>query len=475
MGSWCWKRFTECIRPTKMQEKVPGRSLPSTWPKGDVFDLIKLLKNTDFTIFLHLVYTPNIWLLHKHRQVYWQLATPLEVFIIHHRPWRDHLREGNFGQHYKCIVKGRHAALWTWQGKSYSGYWTHHPDVLEDDPVLYINLWTNWRLTYGFSFDLCPVPSLKKFGTEPTIPPFQPWTFLPAFVRGQQTCLADPSWNYEISFTNFLILRQPHYFRNPTKSFWTFASSSSPSPFATALHATSTMSWYQFFSASPLAVQLSGFLSRLFLVAKCAHPDSERTPCFRGHDEAGLLAFEALQGLPRPARETEDKARLTGTRIYILWGYAHASPQNCLLWGPGFGTSFCSNLAAASCYLHGGRFWRQQVPSPLWWRNLLQVLARELNHFKQQRKALRQASQLCCFGLQMQFVTVFWCWPSWDHRGEQDRTEIGSKAPPAVAKSTPTAAKLGCAFSHSAERIVDELGLLYPENRGNLRKNMASV
>ena len=24
-----------------------------------------------------------------------------------------------------------------------------------------------------------------------------------------------------------------------------------------------------------------------------------------------------------------------------------------------------------------------------------------------------------------------------------------------------TAAKLGCAFSHSAERIVDELGLLY--------------
>ena len=89
------------------------------------------------------------------------------------------------------------------------------------------------------------------------------------------------------------------------------------------------------------------------------------------------------------------------------------------------------------------------------WRNLLQVLARELNHLKQQHKALRQASQLCCFGLQMQFVTA--------------------KAPPAVAKSSPTAAKLGYAFSHSAERIVDELGLLYPENRGNLRKNMASV
>ena len=36
-------------------------------------------------------------------------------------------------------------------------------------------------------------------------------------------------------------------------------------------------------------------------------------------------------------------------------------------------------------------------------------------------------------------------------------------------------AKLRCAFSHSAERVVDELGLLYPENRGNLQKNMASV
>ena len=44
-----------------------------------------------------------------------------------------------------------------------------------------------------------------------------------------------------------------------------------------------------------------------------------------------------------------------------------------------------------------------------------------------------------------------------------------------VAKSTPKAAKLRCAFPHSAERIVDELGLLYPENRGNLRKNMASI
>ena len=38
-------------------------------------------------------------------------------------------------------------------------------------------------------------------------------------------------------------------------------------------------------------------------------------PCFRGHDEAGLLAFEALPGSPRLARGTR---RLTGTRIYTI-------------------------------------------------------------------------------------------------------------------------------------------------------------
>ena len=79
------------------------------------------------------------------------------------------------------------------------------------------------------------------------------------------------------------------------------------------------------------------------------------------------------------------------------------------------------------------------------WRNLLQVLARELNHLKQQHKALRQASQLCCLGLQMQFVTFSDVGPL-ETIAENKRTEVGSKAPPAVAKSSPTAAKLGCAF-----------------------------
>ena len=132
-------------------------------------------------------------------------------------------------------------------------------------------------------------------------------------------------------------------------------------------------------------------------------------PCFRGHDEAGLLAFEALQGLPRPARGTRARGQSEAhgdSNLYTM-GVRPCVTAKLPVLGPWFWNLILLNLAAASCYLHGGRFWRQQVPSPLWWRNLLHVLVRELNHFKQQRKALRQASQLCCFGLQMQFVTVF--------------------------------------------------------------------
>ena len=39
-------------------------------------------------------------------------------------------------------------------------------------------------------------------------------------------------------------------------------------------------------------------------------------PCFRGHDEAGLLAFEALRGSPRPARGQASDTKRNG-RIYI--------------------------------------------------------------------------------------------------------------------------------------------------------------
>ena len=37
-----------------------------------------------------------------------------------------------------------------------------------------------------------------------------------------------------------------------------------------------------------------------------------------------------------------NSARTNGDVCIYTMGYAHASPQNCLFWGPGFGTSFCS-------------------------------------------------------------------------------------------------------------------------------------
>ena len=68
-------------------------------------------------------------------------------------------------------------------------------------------------------------------------------------------CLADPSWDYDICF-----------------EFEPFALRYSPPRDFNQVMAP--------FSASPLAVQLSGFVSRIFLVAKCAHPVQERTRGF---------------------------------------------------------------------------------------------------------------------------------------------------------------------------------------------------
>ena len=96
-------------------------------------------------------------------------------------------------------------------------------------------------------------------------------------------CLADPSWDYEISFTNFL---HPEFYGNPIiletepdQEFLGFCIEFEPF----ALRYNPPRDFNQVmapFSASPLAVQLSGFVSRLFLVAKCAHPALERTRGF---------------------------------------------------------------------------------------------------------------------------------------------------------------------------------------------------
>ena len=110
-------------------------------------------------------------------------------------------------------------------------------------------------------------------------------------------CLSDPSWDYEICFANFL---HPEFYGHPIiletepdQEFLGFCIEFEPF----ALRYSPPRDFNQVmapFSASPLAVQLSGFVSRLFLVAKCAHPAHERT---RG--------FAALHRLYRTAGFTE--------------------------------------------------------------------------------------------------------------------------------------------------------------------------
>ena len=95
--------------------------------------------------------------------------------------------------------------------------------------------------------------------------------------------LADPSWDYEICFANFL---HPEFYgqpiileTEPDQEFLGFCIEFEPF----ALRYSPPRDFNQVmapFSASPLAVQLSGFVSRLFLVAKCAHPAPERTRGF---------------------------------------------------------------------------------------------------------------------------------------------------------------------------------------------------
>ena len=115
-------------------------------------------------------------------------------------------------------------------------------------------------------------------------------------------CLADPTWDYEICFANFL---HPEFYGHPIiletepdQEFLGFCIEFEPF----ALRYSPPRDFNQVmapFSASPLAVQLSGFVSRLFLVAKCAHPAQERTRGFAalhrlyraaGFGESDLLA-----------------------------------------------------------------------------------------------------------------------------------------------------------------------------------------
>ena len=90
--------------------------------------------------------------------------------------------------------------------------------------------------------------------------------------------LVDPSWMSDPAFGNFL---RPDFYGSliilitePDQEFLGFVLEFDP--FALRYSPPRDMNQVMAtFSASPRHVQLSGFASRLFLVAKCAHPLSE--------------------------------------------------------------------------------------------------------------------------------------------------------------------------------------------------------
>ena len=105
-------------------------------------------------------------------------------------------------------------------------------------------------------------------------------------------------------------------------------------------------------------------------------------PCFR----AGLLAFAPR--LTEACSRHEDKAKPRGLRIYILGGYAHASPQNCSIlrtllatyMGEGFGGSRFRVLYGGEIHC---RFYGNLTPcgSTLWIRVKRHVIHHWLPHF----------------------------------------------------------------------------------------------
>ena len=124
-------------------------------------------------------------------------------------------------------------------------------------------------------------------------------------------CLADPSWDYEICFTNFL---GPEFYgkpiileTEPDQEFLGFCLEFEP--FALRYGYSFPRDFNQVtapYSASPLTVQLSGFVSRLFLVAKCAHPAIEQTRGFaalhRLYRAAGFSEYD-LVSAAKPIRK----------------------------------------------------------------------------------------------------------------------------------------------------------------------------
>ena len=329
--------FTAPFRPmlnciAKMIYHLLPQAFPHNLAKGDVFDLIKLLKNTDFDNLT----TPRIYnqdlagfftSIDTDRFIdSWRLTLKFLSSTMSTNPDEIISVKATLGNATGDVVKGRTCRTLNVTRKIF---------IRDIERIILMSL----RMTQ-FSIGTSVYEQIRG---SPMGSPLSPALCMMVVALSEEIwyqtyhttlatmdlsarllryvdnrlCLADPSWDYEMSFTNFL---HPEFYGNPIiletepdQEFLGFCIEFEPF----ALRYSPPRDFNQVmapFSASPLAVQLSGFVSRLFWVAKCAHPACERT---RG--------FAALHRLYRAAgfSETDLTAAAKPIRRYLheasLW------------------------------------------------------------------------------------------------------------------------------------------------------------
>ena len=295
--------FTAPFRPmlnciAKMIYHLLPQAFPHNLAKGDVFDLIKLLKNTDFDS----LPTPHIYnqdlagfftSIDTDRFIdSWLLTLKFLSPIMSTDPDEIISVKATTGNTTGDVVKGRTCRTLNVTRKIF---------IRDIDRIIRMSL----KMTQ-FSIGTSVYEQIRG---SPMGSPLSPALCMMVvalseeiWYRTYQTtlstmdlsarllryvdnrlCLADPTWSCEIAFTNFL---HPEFYGNPIiletepdQEFLGFCIEFEPF----ALRYSPPRDFNQVmapFSASPLTVQLSGFVSRLFLVAKCAHPATEQTRGF---------------------------------------------------------------------------------------------------------------------------------------------------------------------------------------------------
>ena len=295
--------FTAPFRPmlnciAKMIYNLLPQAFPHNLAKGDVFDLIKLLKNTDFDT----LPTPRI-----HNQDLagfftsidtdrfidsWRLTLQFLSTLMSTGPDEIISVKATPGNNTGDVVKGRTCRTLNVTRKIF---------IRDIERIILMSL----KMTQ-FSIGTSVYEQIRG---SPMGSPLSPALCMMVVALSEEIwyrtyrttlttmdlsarllryvdnrlCLADPSWDYDICFANFL---HPEFYGHPIiletepdQEFLGFCIEFEPF----ALRYSPPRDFNQVmapFSASPLAVQLSGFVSRLFLVAKCAHPAQERTRGF---------------------------------------------------------------------------------------------------------------------------------------------------------------------------------------------------